>query len=103
MTNETNVVIDTPMPTKTLVAFKRVHVPAGGSVTLDMPLLAQRLALVNSQGQKSVLPGKYSLQVDRGHGDAVKVPLEITGNRNVLFTLKPWWSEPSEALSTLIV
>merc|ERR1712039_746571 len=103
MTNDTTVKIDTPMPFKSLLAFERVHVKAGGSATVQIPLLARRFALVDSKGQKSVYPGKYTLQVERGHGDTLTIPFEITGERNILFTLKPWWNDQSKAEASLIV
>jgi len=93
MTNETQVRLDTPMPIKSLLTFQRSHLNAGESTTVDLELQAKRFALVNSKGVKTVVPGSYTLQVDRGHGTPLKFVVEITGEPVTLFSLKPWWNE----------
>jgi len=103
MTNETTAQIDTPMPFKQLLAFQRVHVDAGATAQIQMEITPKLLALVDSKGEKAIHAGDYMLQVDRGHGEAVKVPLSITGDKQVLFTLKPWWGESAPERSNTFV
>merc|ERR1712048_670350 len=96
VTNDTDVTVDSPMPAKSLVAFQRVHVMAGSSALVTLQLDAKRFALVDSNGVKAVHPGHYKLRVDRGHGTALEVPIQITGESLVLFKLQPWWGEVAD-------
>jgi hypothetical protein len=102
MTNETKVHVDTPMPIKSLVNFQRIHLAAGEKQTVSLVLEAKRLALVDSKGIKQVLPGLYTIQVDRGHGEPLKFPVHVTGNDNILFELKPWWGGEESSTSVII-
>lgn len=95
LTNETSVKIDTPMPFKHLVDFKRIHVKAGAKEQITLNFQPERLALVDSKGEKATYPGDYTLRIDRGHGDAINVPLTIAGDKTVHFSLKKWWGEES--------
>lgn len=99
MTNESKVRVDTPMPIKSLLTFQRANIPAGESKTVTLTLGAKRFALVDSKGVKKVVPGEYVVQVDRGHGDVLKIPVLVTGQAKTLFELKPWWSDGDASFS----
>ncbi|HTX76378.1 MAG TPA: glycoside hydrolase family 3 C-terminal domain-containing protein [Terracidiphilus sp.] len=50
-------------PIQSLVGFKRVHVPAGTTVAVRLDLDPRSLSSVDEQGNRSILPGKYTLTV----------------------------------------
>jgi len=98
MTNSTGSKVDTPMPARMLVGYQRVAVQAGASAAVEVEVPAARVALVDSKGVKRVVPGAYEFMVTRGHGDVLKIPVQVTGKEQVLFTLKPWWGQETEVL-----
>jgi beta-glucosidase len=50
-------------PRATLVAFRKVNVPAGGTVTLDFTLPAAAFDQVDADGERVRVPGEYELVV----------------------------------------
>lgn len=59
----------TVRPRKQLCAFKRVHIPAGQTVTVTLPLARNAFELVNAAMQRVVEPGEFELQVGASSED----------------------------------
>ena len=59
----------TVRPRKQLCAFKRVHIPAGETVTVTLPLARSAFELVNAAMQRVVEPGEFELQVGASSED----------------------------------
>lgn len=81
-----------PYPLKTLVAYERAHNITGGSseqVTLDLDLGS--LSRVDSDGNRVLYPGSYSLVLDQEPGLAV-VNFSLTGSEA---TLDKWPAAPT--------
>jgi len=70
-----------PVPLRSLVAFERVRVGAGASVSFDLSLTPTMAMLVNEDGVKTLYRGEHEFIVSRGPGlktgDDVVVPLTI--------------------------
>lgn len=67
-----------------LIAFKRVTVPAGQQVTVDIPLEPKRFLVVNQNGER-VSEGRVTLYVGLGQPDARTA--ELTGHAPVKIEL----------------
>ena len=66
------------MPLKQLVAFERVSLAAGASVTVHFALSPDdALAVTADDGSKVVYPGAHALIVSRGHGDDLVLSWEV--------------------------
>jgi len=102
MTNESKVQVDTPQPIKSLLTFQRVNLAAGETKVVPLVLEAKRLGLVDSKGVKKVLPGEYTIQVDRGHDKVLKFPVLVTGDAQTLFELNPWWGDETSKNAVII-
>jgi beta-glucosidase len=50
-------------PLRSLVGFERVHLGPGESRVVPLEISARSLSSVDAQGDRSVLPGSYSLAV----------------------------------------
>ncbi len=59
----------TVRPRKQLCAFKRVHIPAGQTVTVTLPLARNAFELVNAAMQRVVEPGEFEIQVGASSDD----------------------------------
>ena len=59
----------TVRPRKQLCAFKRVHIPAGKTVTVTLPLARSAFELVNAAMQRVVEPGEFEIQVGASSDD----------------------------------
>merc|ERR1712166_92164 len=67
-------------PIKSLFDFIRVHDLAdGASESVKFTVTPQALALATEEGDLMVLPGGYMLYFENGAGEAVSVPLTVTG------------------------
>ena len=63
-----DLVASTARPRKQLCAFKRVHIPAGETVTVELPLQPEAFSLVNPRMQR-VEPGQFELQAGASSED----------------------------------
>ncbi len=59
----------TVRPRKQLCAFKRVHIPAGETVTVTLLLARSAFELVNAAMQRVVEPGEFEIQVGASSDD----------------------------------
>ena len=50
-------------PKRALKGFRRIHLPAGESQTVNLKIKAEDLALVNQQGDREILPGDIQVHV----------------------------------------
>lgn len=64
-----DLVASTARPRKQLCAFKRVHVKAGETVTVELPLQRSAFELVNPQMERVVEPGEFELQIGTSSAD----------------------------------
>ena len=67
----TGLKVDHPLPLKRLIAFERVHVPAGAAtspVAVTWNLTTEDLRLTDKVGGQSLYPGSHGLQIWLGHG-----------------------------------
>jgi beta-glucosidase len=53
----------TPRPVRQLEGFKRVHLAAGESRTLEFTLKAEQLSLINNREERVIEPGWFTLAV----------------------------------------
>ncbi|KAJ7733286.1 glycoside hydrolase [Mycena metata] len=59
----TDVVSSVVTANQQLVGFQKVNIPAGGSVTVTIPVLSSQLAVWNVQNAWAVEPGQFSIKV----------------------------------------
>ncbi|HIS69780.1 MAG TPA: glycoside hydrolase family 3 C-terminal domain-containing protein [Candidatus Gallacutalibacter stercoravium] len=71
-------------PNYSLCGFRRVSIPAGQKVELRLTVKAASLQTVDEQGQKSILPGEYTLFVGGQQPDARSE--ELTGQKCAMVT-----------------
>ena len=64
-----DLVASTARPRKQLCAFKRVHVKAGETVTVELPLKSSAFELVNPAMQRVIEPGDFEIQVGASSED----------------------------------
>ncbi len=64
-----DLVASTARPRKQLCAFKRVHIPAGETVTVELPLQPEAFSLVNPRMQRVIEPGQFELQAGASSED----------------------------------
>ena len=64
-----DLVASTARPRKQLRAFKRVHVKAGETVTVELPLPLEAFELVNPAMERVVEPGEFEIQVGASSRD----------------------------------
>ena len=50
--------------------FERVHLAAGASATIEVPVTAAGLLLTSADGERMVFLGSYTLSFTRGPGNA---------------------------------
>ena len=72
-----DLVASTVRPRKQLCAFKRVHIPAGETVTVELTLDRSAFELVNAGMERVVEPGTFELQVGASSED-VRQTLNVT-------------------------
>jgi beta-glucosidase len=65
-------------PVHSLVGFSRVHLGAGESREVPLEISARSLSSVDAQGERSVLPGNYSLSVGGAQPAETEAKSEIT-------------------------
>ena len=68
-----DLVASTARPRKQLCAFKRVHIRAGETVTVELPLRWASLELVNPAMERVVEPGEFEIQVGASSEDIRQV------------------------------
>ncbi len=69
-----------------LAGFRRVHLKAGASQTVDIALDARALSQVDADGKRHVVAGDYTVYLgggQPGHADTVAASLTITGEAPV--------------------
>jgi beta-glucosidase len=69
-------------PLRTLVGFKKEHLPAGASTTVRITVDPRQLSLVDPDGNRSVQPGAYELYVGGGQpsqDSGIFMPFNIEG------------------------
>ena len=64
-----DLVASTARPRKQLCAFSRVHVKAGETVTVELPLARSAFELVNPAMERVVEPGEFEIQVGASSQD----------------------------------
>ena len=64
-----DLVASTARPRKQLCAFSRVHVKAGETVTVELPLARSAFELVNPAMERVVEPGEFEIQVGASSDD----------------------------------
>ncbi len=64
-----DLVASTARPRKQLCAFKRVHIPAGETVTVELPLQREAFSLVNPRMERVIEPGQFELQAGASSED----------------------------------
>ena len=63
-------------PTRSLVAFQRVHLGAGESREVSLNLDSRSISSVNDQGDRAVLPGRYHLSIGSAQPGETKALVE---------------------------
>lgn len=66
-----------PEALQQLVAYERVSLDPGQSVTVSFNLTLARLGVVDVRGTRHVLPGRHTLIATRGHGDTVTTAVNV--------------------------
>jgi beta-glucosidase len=69
-----------------LAGFSRVHLKAGESQTVSLPLDARALSQVGQDGSRKVLPGDYTVNLGGGQpgfAATVSAKLTVTGTADV--------------------
>lgn len=69
---------------KSLIAFQRVHVGAGESVTVSLGVSAAKLGSVDVDGTIWSDPGVYELEVTNGVQERLNVHVKVAGDRVML-------------------
>lgn len=67
-----------PSPQRELIGFHRVTLTPGESTVVQFNVTAAKLSSVDQRGTRHVLAGTHELQLSRGHGEEMAVPLELT-------------------------
>jgi hypothetical protein len=71
-------------PHRRLVRFKRVHLAAGASTTVNFNATAATFKQVLPSGDVVVAPGRYRVQLTNGVDQTVDHQLVLSGNTTVL-------------------
>jgi len=66
-----------PLPIKQLVAFRRVALAQGASVSLSVVVPAADLGLVDDAGSTVLFPGEHALVLSRGHGPTLTLHVTV--------------------------
>jgi beta-glucosidase len=69
------------IPIRALKAFKRIHLNAGESKTVDLTLAPDAFSIINDENKKVIMPGKFEIAVGGGQPD-----VKVKTNSNVLKT-----------------
>ncbi|MGB3167774.1 MAG: glycoside hydrolase family 3 N-terminal domain-containing protein [Alteraurantiacibacter sp.] len=72
-----DVVSSVTRPVKELVGFQRVSVPAGESVTVDIPIRARAFSLWNRDMERETEPGEFTIMVGPNSVDLQEVTLTV--------------------------
>ena len=80
-----------PVPISKLVEFTRVHLPAGGAVSMTLALSAAKaLTLVNEDGATVMYPGLHFLDVwDGSPANNVTIPIAWPGSAPAILRTPP--------------
>ncbi len=79
---------DVPVPIRSLAGFTRVRLQAGESRTVEFPLTARQLSLIDAQNRRVLEPGDFEISVGgkqpgfTGHADAATTAV-VQGNLTV--------------------
>jgi beta-glucosidase len=68
-----------PVPVRSLKAFKRIHLTAGETKTVNLNLSSDAFSYINDQNKKDILKGKYEITAGGGQPD-----VKIKTSSNVL-------------------
>jgi beta-glucosidase len=69
-------------PLRALKAFKRIHLNAGESKTVDLAIKADAFSIINDNNERVVMPGKYNITIGGGQPD-----VKVKTSSNVLKTV----------------
>lgn len=58
-----------PVPIRSLVGFKRVHLQAGESRTIELTIAPEGFAIINDQSERQVLPGEFQISIGGSQPD----------------------------------
>nr|WP_271079629.1 glycoside hydrolase family 3 N-terminal domain-containing protein [Aurantiacibacter sp. MUD61] len=72
-----DVVSSVTRPVQELVGFERVSVPAGETVTVDIPIRPRSFALWNRDMEREVEPGEFTIMVGPNSADVQEVTLTV--------------------------
>jgi len=93
-----------PIAKKTLIAFQRVHVEAGGMSQVSFDISAEALGLADETGAVKLHAGDYKFLISRGHGEDLEVPTSVTlSSPVVLKTFRKWWSDETQVAESVFV
>lgn len=65
-------------PVRELIGFERVTLLPGASKTVSFNATVAKLSSVDEFGTRHLLPGSHELVFSRGHGEELRLPLEVT-------------------------
>jgi hypothetical protein len=82
----------TPVETRRLFAFRRVHLAAGAAATLAFTLDAEQLAMVDIDGHTALHFGRFAIVFSRGHGPTLVARARVRVSTPLrLKTFRKWW------------
>lgn len=67
------------VPIRSLKAFKRIHLEAGETKTVDLTIPPDAFSIINDKNEKVILPGKFEITAGGGQPD-----VKVKTNSNVL-------------------
>lgn len=83
---------ETPVPSKQLFAFQRVHLAAGASTKVTLTLNSTVLGLVDMDGHRSLHAGAYGVVLTRGHGEEITADVDVAVPAPVrISTFRKFW------------
>lgn len=81
-----------PVPFKQLFDYQRVHVAAGQSVQVVLTLNSTALGLVDLDGHRSLHPGVFGIEINRGHGEPLMTTTTVEVEEPIrISTFRKWW------------
>jgi hypothetical protein len=83
----------TPVETKRLFGFQRVHLAPGASTTLTFSVGGRQLQMVGGDGHAALHSGKFDVVFSRGHGAELSAPIAVhaPGGPVRTKTFRRWW------------
>ena len=85
--------VGTPVETKRLFGFQRVHLEPGASTTLTFSVGTRQLQMVDIDGHAALHSGKFSVVFSRGHGAELSAPITVHAPHGPVRTktFRRWW------------